>query len=188
MSPLTKPRVVCLGNPRFIKEDDLARFKESYDFSVLEAKNYQETREKLPEDIKINGPIDAFMIRMGTHPYEPFDEGMFEMMLPACRVVVSASAGYNEFPVQWLADRGVYFCNTIDAVAEATADMAMILTLAVLRNTTNAERSARSGTWRHPDGLVPARDPSGLTLGILGMGNVGKVHVYPVYAATIEPY
>lgn len=67
----------------------------------------------------------------------------------------------------------MYFCNTVDAVAEATADMAMFLTLAVLRNTSAAEKSAKAGTWR--GGLTPVRDPSGRTLGIVGMGAIGKV-------------
>ncbi|OCT52836.1 putative 2-hydroxyacid dehydrogenase [Cladophialophora carrionii] len=50
--------------------------------------------------------------------------------------------------------------------------MAMFLVLAVLRDTTRAEKSLRSGSWKH--GLVPSRDPTGLTLGIVGMGAIGK--------------
>ena len=72
-----------------------------------------------------------------------------------------------------MTNEGIYFCNTVDAVAEATADMAMFLTLATLRNTSAAEKSAKSGKWRN--GLVPVRDPTGLTLGIVGMGAIGKV-------------
>jgi lactate dehydrogenase-like 2-hydroxyacid dehydrogenase len=74
-----------------------------------------------------------------------------------------------------MASKGIWFCNTVNAVAEATADMAMFLTLATLRNTSNAEKSARSGFWRAGAGLVPGRDPEGLTLGIVGMGAIGKV-------------
>lgn len=177
-----KPRVVALGTPKFVGDDYLAKFQEEFDFTVLEAYNYKETHEKLPVEIKENGPIDAFIIRMGTPPYEPFDEEMFKMMAPNLRIVTSASAGYNEFPAEFLANEGVYFCNTVDAVAEATADMALFLTLAVLRNTTNAEKSARNGTWRAAEGLVPARDPSGLTLGIVGMGAIGKVRlIFVIY-------
>ena len=72
-----------------------------------------------------------------------------------------------------MASEGIYFCNTIDAVAEATADMAMFLILATLRNTSAAEKSAKAGTCK--TGLVPVRDPAGLTLGIVGMGSIGKV-------------
>ncbi|KAK2027524.1 putative 2-hydroxyacid dehydrogenase [Colletotrichum zoysiae] len=154
-----KPRVVALGTPRYVGDDYLADFKTVFDYSVLEATNREETIAMLPEDIKTNGPIDAFVIRMGTPPYEPFDKGILGALVPSCKIIASASAG---------------FCNTVDAVAEATVDMAIFLALAVLRNTINAERSAKAGTWRAAPGLVPGRDLSGLTLGIVGMGAVGK--------------
>ena len=67
---------------------------------------------------------------------------------------------------------GMWFCNTVDAVSEATADMAMFLILATVRNTTNAERQAREGVWK--TGLTPSQDPVGKTLGIVGLGAIGK--------------
>ncbi|KAJ5910200.1 hypothetical protein N7504_004843 [Penicillium tannophilum] len=172
----SKPRVVALGHPQYAGADYITEFQKEFDFSVLHATNRAETQKMLPEDIAANGPIDAFLIRMGTPPYEPFDHDLLKALVPDCKIIVSASAGYNEFDVQWMADEGIWFCNTVNAVAEATADMALFLILAVLRNTTNAEKSARNGTWRSPNGggIVPARDPAGLTLGIVGMGAIGK--------------
>lgn len=67
---------------------------------------------------------------------------------------------------------GILFCNTLDAVSESTADMAIFLTLAALRDTRNAEISARAGNWK--TGFTPSRDPTGLKLGIVGMGSIGK--------------
>jgi lactate dehydrogenase-like 2-hydroxyacid dehydrogenase len=178
-----KPRVVALGHPQYAGADYIAEFQKEFNFSVLDASHRAETQQMLPEDIAANGPIDAFLIRMGTPPYEPFDQDLLRALVPDCKIIVSASAGYNEFDVQWMADEGIWFCNTVNAVAEATADMALFLILAVLRNTTNAEKSARNGTWRTPHGgdLVPARDPAGLTLGIVGMGAIGKVRGLSFY-------
>ncbi|ETS74071.1 hypothetical protein PFICI_13937 [Pestalotiopsis fici W106-1] len=174
MAIARKPRVVCLGEPKYVGSDFLADFQREFNYSVLPATNRAETQSMLPEDIKQNGPIDAFIIRMGTPPYEPFDEDLLKALAPGCKIIASASAGFNEFDVDWMASQGIYFCNTINAVAEATADMAIFLTLATLRNTTNAEKSARGGSWRAAANLVPGRDPSGLTLGIIGMGAIGK--------------
>ena len=140
---------------------------------ILEATNHEEIKELLPKMIAESGPIDAFIIRMGTPPYEPFDEDLLSPLVPHCKIITSASAGFNEFPVDWLTSKGIWFCNTVDAVAEATADMAVFLILAVLRDTYRGERGARDGTWKK--GLVPSRDPTGLTLGIVGMGAIGKV-------------
>lgn len=179
MTLTNKPRVVALGEPKFAGADYLAVFQEDFNYSYLPVTNREETQKLLPADIAANGPIDAFIIRMGTPPYEPFDEGLLGALAPNCKIIVSASAGYNEFDLEWMTRENIVFCNTLDAVAEATADMAIFLTLAVLRNTWNAEKHLRNGIWRLPggDNIVPTRDPSGLTLGIIGMGAIGKVRL-----------
>ena len=172
-----KPRVVALGDPKYVGQEYLESFKRDFDFQVLDATNRAETREKLPKLIAKDGPVDAFIVRMGTPAYEPFDEELLGALVPQCKIIASASAGYNEFDVNWMTEKKIWFCNTIDAVAEATADMAMFLILAVLRNSTVAERQARNGTWKQ--GIVPSKDPAGLALGIVGLGSIGKVSVIP---------
>ena len=148
---------------------------------ILEATNHEETKVLLPKMIAESGPIHAFLIRMGTPPYEPFDD-ILKPLAPHCKIITSASAGFNEFPVDWMTKEGIWFCNTVDAVAEATADMAVFLILAVLRDTYRGERGARDGTWKK--GLVPCRDPTGLTLGIVGMGAIGKVSSLQLWEPT----
>ncbi|KAL2408137.1 Dehydrogenase efuE [Exophiala dermatitidis] len=167
-----RPLVVALGDPKYAGQEFLAEFKRDFDFKILHATNRQETLERLPKFVAENGPIDAFIIRMGTPAYEPFDEALLGPLVPHCRIITSASAGFNEFDVDWMTRNNIWFCNTRDAVAEATADMAIFLMLAVLRDTTRGERGARNGDWKK--GLVPSRDPTGLTLGIVGMGAIGK--------------
>ncbi|KAI7765348.1 hypothetical protein LZL87_013527 [Fusarium oxysporum] len=170
-----RPLVVSLGAPKFVGADYLEAFSRDHDFEVLHANNRAETQRLLPELIKEKGPVDAFVIRMGTPPFEPFDEGLLRSLASGCRIITSASAGYNEFDVDWMSKNNILFCNSVDAVAEATADMAIFLILAVLRNTSKAERTARARKWRgEPGSLVPARDPTKMTLGIVGMGSIGK--------------
>ena len=173
--PERKPLVVCLGAPKYAGEEYLQDFSKDFDFEVLDATDREQAISKLPALIKQNGPVHAFIVRMGTPPYEPFD--FFGPLTPSCKVITSASAGYNEFDVDWMSKNGIVFCNSVDAVAEATADMAMFLILSTLRNTSNAEKSVKAGKWRSGAGLVPARDPTGLTLGIIGMGAIGKVRL-----------
>lgn len=82
---------------------------------------------------------------MGTIPYEPYDKTLLGALVPDCEIIVSASAGYNEFDISWMTEAGIWFCNTVDAVSEATADMAVFLVLATVRNASVAERQARKG-------------------------------------------
>lgn len=169
----TKPHVLCLGNPDYIPPSYLTSFQNDFTYAVLPATNRAETLSQLPTYIATHGPIDAFIIRMGTKPYEPIDAGFLSPLLPHCRIIASASAGYNEFDVKWMTEHGVLFCNTVDAVAEATADMGMWLVLSVVRNTSVAERNVRGGRWR--EGVWPSGDVGGLKLGVVGMGAIGKV-------------
>ena len=127
--------------------DYLTQFSAESDFSILPATNRAETKALLPKDMAANGPIHAFIIRMGTPPYEPFDADLLSALTPYSRIIVSASAGYNEFDVQWMASQNIWLCNTVDAVAEVTVDMAVFLLLAVLRNTSVAERRVRAPGW-----------------------------------------
>jgi lactate dehydrogenase-like 2-hydroxyacid dehydrogenase len=141
--------------------------------------------------VKEDGPYEALVIKMGTVrtatepitclitlmlrpqiPYEPFDEDLLGGIGPDCKIIASASAGFNEFDVDWMTRAGIWFCNTVDAVSEPTADMAIFLLLAAVRNTSNAEKQARYGQWK--TGLTPSPDPFGKTLGIVGLGSIGK--------------
>ena len=88
-----KPRVVALGHPKYVGKDYLEKFKEDFEFEVLDATNRVETKSQLPA-VAASGPIDAFLIRMGTPPYEPFDQDLLGPLLPGCKIIVSASAGY----------------------------------------------------------------------------------------------
>ena len=60
------------------------------------------------------------------------------------------------------------------AVDNATADIAIFLLLGALRQATIPLMAIREGNWR---GETPiGHDPKGKTLGILGMGGIGRVN------------
>ncbi|KAG8673153.1 hypothetical protein FPOAC1_006459 [Fusarium poae] len=166
-----KPRVVSLGRPKFIGEEYIEEFQKDFDYDILDVTNHQEALEKLPLMLEKHGPIDAFIIRMGRPPYRPFDK-IFKLLVPHCKIIASSAAGYDDLAAEWCTEQGIWLCNSVDAVAEATADMSFFLILAVIRDTYRGERSLREGNWQGP--VVPSRDPWGMALGIVGMGAIGK--------------
>ncbi|OJJ50348.1 hypothetical protein ASPZODRAFT_139651 [Penicilliopsis zonata CBS 506.65] len=174
---MVKPKVLALGYPAFAGEEYVKQFQEEYEIDidlhqVLVPTDRKQTVADLAAKVQSSGPYQALLVRMGIGPYEPFDEELLRPLVPDCKILVSCSAGYNEFDVSWMTQQGMWFCNTRNAVSEATADMAMFLILAVLRDTTRGEKQTREGKWRGT--LAPTRDPTGLKLGILGMGGIGK--------------
>lgn len=131
----------------------------------------------LAAKVESDGPFDAILILMGILAYEPFDEELLKPLTPHLKIMASASAGYNEFDVDWMTRNGIVFCNSRNAVNEATADMAILMMLGILRDIQVRATSVANGTWRGLTNgvLMPSRDPSGLKLGIVGMGAIGKV-------------
>lgn len=63
-----KPRVVALGEPKYIGKSYLESFQKDFNYSVLEAYDRITTKTLLSQTIAEYGPIDAFIIRMGTPP------------------------------------------------------------------------------------------------------------------------
>lgn len=94
---------------------------------------------------------------------------------PRLRVVANAVVGYEHVDVAACAARGIVVTNTPDVLTEATADLAWALILATVRALPQAERSLRAGRfhgWGFWDYL--GGDLTGATLGIYGMGRIGR--------------
>jgi glyoxylate reductase len=91
------------------------------------------------------------------------------------RVVATMAVGYDNIDVPAATRRGVWIANTPGVVTDPTADLALLLILATLRRAGEAYEHVRSGRWRawSPDAFLGV-DPKRLTLGILGMGRIGK--------------
>src|SRR3954447_15638485 len=91
------------------------------------------------------------------------------------RVVANFAVGYDNVDLDACRERGVVVTNTPDVLTEATAELAIALTLAASRRMSDAERDLRAGRWR---GWDPAAyrgiEISGSTVGVVGMGRIGR--------------
>lgn len=92
-----------------------------------------------------------------------------------CKLIANFGAGYNHIDVAAAAAAGIAVTNTPDAVTEATADIALTLILMTARRAGEGERLLRRGEWIgwQPTQLL-GRHVSGKTVGIIGMGRIGK--------------
>jgi len=95
---------------------------------------------------------------------------------PQLRAVCNVGVGYNNVDVQACTARGVVVTNTPDVLTETTADYGFALMMATARRITESERFLRRGEWTKTgifDQFVGG-DVHGATLGILGMGRIGR--------------
>ena len=94
---------------------------------------------------------------------------------PGLRAVCSMAVGYDNVDLAACTARGVVVSNAPDVLTETTADFGFALMAAVARRIGESEHFLRSGAWTKwsVDAFVGA-DIHGATLGILGMGRIGR--------------
>ena len=94
---------------------------------------------------------------------------------PRLKVVANIAVGYNNLDLAACTRHGVLATNTPDVLNEATADHAWALLLAAARRIGESERWLRAGLWkRWTFEMFMGAEISGTTLGILGMGRIGR--------------
>ncbi|WP_447974002.1 2-hydroxyacid dehydrogenase [Nitrospira sp. Kam-Ns4a] len=91
------------------------------------------------------------------------------------RVIANYAVGYNNIDLDAARARGVVVTNTPDVLTDATADLTWALLLAVSRRLIEGDALVRRHGWTGwtPTQLLGA-DVSGQTLGIVGMGRIGR--------------
>jgi glyoxylate reductase len=95
--------------------------------------------------------------------------------LPTLRVVSNLAVGYDNIDVPAATARGVLVCNTPGVLTEATADHTFALLLAAARRIPESIQYVRDGHWQTWGPLLLlGREVSGATLGIVGLGRIGK--------------
>lgn len=97
---------------------------------------------------------------------------------PRLRVVSNMAVGYDNIDAAACSRRKIPVGNTPGVLTEATADLAMALLLSTARGLSKASMDARDGLWKtwSPIGWMGA-DLRGATLGIVGLGKIGKAVV-----------
>ena len=114
-------------------------------------------------------------MRSSPIPTVEVGEQLLEAAGPQLRVVANFAVGIDNVDLDECRRRDVIVTNTPDVLTDATAELALSLTLAAARRTTEAEADLRAGRWRgpDPDGYL-GLELSGATFGIVGMGRIGR--------------
>jgi len=121
--------------------------------------------------LKLVAGADAVLTLLGDR----VDEEFFEAAGPQLRCVANVAVGYDNVDVEAAAKRGVVVTNTPGVLDDATADLTMALILATTRRIVEGDRLVRSGRdWSWGMGFMLGTSLQGRTLGIVGLGGIGK--------------
>jgi glyoxylate reductase len=99
-------------------------------------------------------------------------------VIEACeslKVISNYAVGVDNVDVEAATERGIPVGFTPDVLTEATADATFALMLAAARRVVEGDQIVRAGRWlTWEPTLLLGQDVHGKTLGIVGMGRIGK--------------
>ncbi|GGX77212.1 2-hydroxyacid dehydrogenase [Massilia dura] len=97
--------------------------------------------------------------------------------LPALQVVAINGVGTDAVDLAYARERRIAVTATFGALTEDVADLAIGLLIATCRGICSGDRVVREGLWAqnpHPGAIPLSRRFSGMRVGIVGMGRVGR--------------
>lgn len=92
--------------------------------------------------------------------------------LPNLKIIAINGVGYDRVDLEAARARGIRVTNTPDVLTDDVADLAVGLTLALLRRLPQADAHVKAGLWPKSD-MPLTRKVSGKRFGIMGMGRIG---------------
>src|SRR5215472_8472286 len=161
-----KPRMVLAA---LMPRDVVARARSEFDALVVEGEDDMTAAQVI--DAATAHRADAIMFTNTL----PLTADAIARLPPSVRVGATSSVGYDHIDVAAAKARGLIVTNTPGVLTECTADFAMMMLLAAARRAYEYDKIMRSG-WRYRIGqgeLLGVR-VTGKTLGILGMGRIGR--------------
>ncbi|KAF4978681.1 hypothetical protein FZEAL_4975 [Fusarium zealandicum] len=176
-----KPRVLHIGDPIKYNPETYARFSAQCDI----VRPSDEERER-PEFIKALeerrwGDFHAiFRPFWGTGgEMGKWDAELIGLLPESVEVFASAGAGFDWADTKLLGERGIIYCNSGLAAAEAVADFAVVGIISTFRVLPWCISSALSGDEdvfkaNHRDATMQSQNLRDQALGLIGFGNIGQ--------------
>ena len=108
-------------------------------------------------------------------PYDKIDKEIIQSA-KKLKAISTYSVGYDHIDTQFAKENKIRVGYTPEVLTDATADMAFALLLDSLRRISEGDRIIRKGQWKKIYGAYDyvGLDLQGKTLGIMGLGRIGK--------------
>ena len=123
--------------------------------------------QELATLIDLAGEVDAIMTNWADVPAELIDAA------PRCRIIARLGIGLDNIAVTHATERGIPVTNVPDYCLIEVAEHTLALLLALARKIGVFHANSRAGRYDLAAGL-PLRRIEGQTLGIIGLGQIGR--------------
>jgi D-3-phosphoglycerate dehydrogenase len=136
--------------------------------------------ERTQEAVDALLPSADLVIGDWTHTLRVNDPG------PRLALVQMPSVGVDTIDIDRCRNAGIPVANCAGANTVSVAEWCVSATLALLRKTVDADAAVRRGEW--PQTSVGGRELAGSTVGIVGMGGIGKAvaRMFGAFDCTVQ--
>ncbi|CCE85596.1 Piso0_005208 [Millerozyma farinosa CBS 7064] len=173
MGSTIRPKILRIGKVYFAHEEweELSKLA---DVVECTSKNREEFFRDLKE--KYSDVTNITRTFPSTEQTGRFDEELIKHLPSTVKTVSHCGAGYDQVDPEPLTQRNIQLSNVTKPVEAPTADTAVYLILATLRNFQIGHDNAVKGLWPTTRfaGAPLGREPSSSKVGIIGMGGIGR--------------
>ena len=163
-----KPRILVT---RKISDAAEEKLKNSFEVT-LNSKD-----EPIPNDelIKMANEYDGFI----STGFDKIGKEFFQELNGKLKIIAQIGVGYDNISIESAKNKKIKITNTPNVLNESVAELSILLILASSRRVGEGYNLVRSGNWKNkkPDitKFMIGNSVTGKTLGIIGMGRIGRM-------------
>ena len=145
------------------------------------AENFEVTLNKnddpIPyeELVKLANQYDGMVVS----GWDKFDENFFNNMKGRLKIIATFSVGYDHIDIKSAKEKNIIITNTPNVLNDAVAEITLLLMLVTCRKAYEGISLVKSGKWKDVKvdfvNFVMGQSLTGKTLGIIGMGRIGRI-------------
>ena len=163
-----KPKILVT---RKLSDGAEEKLKNSFDVTL----NLKDEPIQSADLIKMANEYDGFI----STGFDKIGEDFFKDLNGKLKIIAQVGVGYDNISVKSAESKKIKVTNTPNVLNEAVAETTILLILAASRRIGEAYNLVRSGEWKNqkPDltKFMIGNSVTGKTLGIIGMGRIGRM-------------
>jgi len=105
---------------------------------------------------------------------DPISSETISKLSNSIKIIANGAVGFGNIDFQYAREKGIAVTNTPDVLTDATADIQILLLLGASRKAYEGRIAAEAQNWKWSWDFLLGKQMSNKTLGILGMGRIGR--------------
>ncbi|MEG1926238.1 MAG: NAD(P)-dependent oxidoreductase [Ruthenibacterium sp.] len=158
--------MICVVCTKWIPEECVEKYASVFRFVCPKTPGAVFSRQELSEQLK---QAEVLFSVAGT----PIDKELIETG-ENLKMIASLGVGYDHVDVAYATEKKIPVVNSPTAVSEPTAEHTIALMMAIFHNLSRYTQHVKQGLWENDAFGTVQTSIAGHTLGIVGMGRIGK--------------